>query len=73
MGSCGRWAWWDDIRKAEKIGIEDDGKHDLMIGIAFFETKDLKNAENSFIKASKSKKYADQGRAWLEYLEALKG
>ncbi len=61
------------IRKAEKIGVEDDGKHDLMIGIAFFETKDLKKAENSFIQASKSKKYADQGRAWLEYLEALKG
>ena len=60
------------IRKAEKIGIEDDGKHDLMIGIAFFETKDLKNAEDSFIKASKSKKYADQGKAWLEYLNALK-
>ena len=61
------------IRKAEKIGVEDDGKHDLMIGIAFFETKDLKKAENSFIQASKSEKYADQGRAWLEYLEALKG
>ena len=44
-----------------------------MIGIAFFETKDLKKAENSFIQASKSEKYADQGRAWLEYLEALKG
>ena len=61
------------IRKAEQIGIEDDGKHDLMIGIAFFETKDLKNAENSFIKASNSKKYSDQGKAWLEYLNALKG
>ena len=61
------------IRKAEKIGIENDGKHDLMIGIAFFETKDLKNAENSFIKASNSKKYSDQGKAWLEYLNALKG
>jgi tetratricopeptide (TPR) repeat protein len=61
------------IRKAEQIGIEDDGKHDLMIGIAFFETKDLKNAENSFIKASNSKKYSDQGMAWLEYLNALKG
>jgi len=61
------------IRKAEKIGIEDDGKHDLMIGIAFFETKNLIKAESSFIQASKSKKYADQGRAWLEYLNALKG
>jgi hypothetical protein len=45
-----------------------------MIGIGvFFEKKNLKKAEASFIDASKSKKYADQGKAWLEYLNALNG
>ena len=58
---------------AKKNGFEDDGKHSLMLGIAYFEKKKLKNSEDSFIEASNSKKYADQGKAWLEYLEALKG
>ncbi len=43
------------------------------MGIAYFEKKNLKNSETYFIEASNSKKYADQGKAWLEYLEALKG
>ena len=68
---------WDEvingIDRANRNGIEDDGKHALMIGIAFFEKKNLKKAEASFIDASKSKKYADQGKAWLEYLNALNG
>lgn len=68
---------WDEvingINRANINGIEDDGKHALMIGIAFFEKKNLKKAEASFIDASKSKKYADQGKAWLEYLNALNG
>ena len=42
-----------------------------MIGIAFFEKKFNKKAKNSFINASKSKEYKDQGKAWLEYLNAL--
>jgi hypothetical protein len=57
----------------KKNGFKDDGKHSLMLGIAYFEKKNLKNSEDSFIEASNSKKYADQGKAWLEYLEALKG
>ena len=68
---------WDEvingINRANINGIKDDGKHALMIGIAFFEKKNLKKAEASFIDASKSKKYADQGKAWLEYLNALNG
>ena len=68
---------WDEvingINRANINGIEDDGKYALMIGIAFFEKKNLKKAEASFIDASKSKKYADQGKAWLEYLNALNG
>ena len=68
---------WDEgingINRANKNGVEDDGKHALMIGIAFFEKKNLKKAEASFIDASKSQKYADQGKAWLEYLNALNG
>ncbi len=68
---------WDEvingINRANRNGIEDDGNHALMIGIAFFEKKNLKKAEASFIDASKSKKYADQGKAWLEYLNALNG
>ena len=68
---------WDEvingINHANINGIEDDGKHALMIGIAFFEKKNLKKAEASFINASKSNKYADQGKAWLEYLNALNG
>ena len=68
---------WDEvingINRANINGIEDDGKHALMIGIAFFEKKNLRKAEASFIDASKSKKYADQGKAWLEYLNALNG
>ena len=68
---------WDEvingINRANRNGIEDDGKHALMIGIAFFEKKNLKKAEASFIDASKSNKYADQGKAWLEYLNAPNG
>ncbi len=68
---------WDQvisgIKKAQNIGVDDDGKHSLMIGIAYFENKNLNRAEVSFVEASNSKKYADQGKAWLEYLEALKG
>ena len=68
---------WDEVINgvfmAKKNGFEDDGKHSLMLGIAYFEKKKLKNSEDSFIEASNSKKYADQGKAWLEYLEALKG
>ena len=68
---------WDEvingINRANRNGVEDDGKHALMIGIAFFEKKNLKKAEASFVDASKSKKYADQGKAWLEYLNALNG
>ena len=68
---------WDEvingINRANRNGVEDDGKHALMIGIAFFEKKNLKQAEASFVDASKSKKYADQGKAWLEYLNALNG
>ena len=68
---------WDEvingIERANKIGVEDDGKYSLMMGIAYFEKKNLKNSETYFIEASNSKKYADQGKAWLEYLEALKG
>ena len=68
---------WDEvingINRANRNGVEDDGKHALMIGIAFFEKKNLKKAEASFIDASKSKKYSDQGKAWLEYLNALNG
>ena len=59
--------------EAKKNGFKDDGKHSLMLGIAYFEKKNLKNSEDSFIEALNSKKYADQGKAWLEYLEALKG
>ena len=68
---------WDEvingINRANRNGVEDDGKHALMIGIAFFEKKNLKKAEASFVDASKSNKYADQGKAWLEYLNALNG
>ena len=68
---------WDEvitgINRAEQMGVQDDGKHALMIGIAFFEKKNLKKAEDSFIEASQSKKYSDQGKAWLEYLNALRG
>ena len=44
-----------------------------MKGIAYFELKQIANAKNSFISASKSEKYKDSGIAWLEYLEALNG
>ena len=44
-----------------------------MKGIAYFEKKSITNAKNSFIEASNSKEYKDQGIAWLEYLEALNG
>ena len=44
-----------------------------MKGIAYFEKDLIKSAQNSFIEASNSKKYKDQGIAWLEYLEALNG
>ena len=61
------------VQKANEAGYEDDGKYALMKGIAYFEMDLIKNAQNSFIEASNSKKYKDQGAAWLEYLEALNG
>ena len=44
-----------------------------MLGIAHFELNNVIKAEKSFLNASQSKKYKDSGKAWLEYLEALKG
>jgi Tfp pilus assembly protein PilF len=68
---------WDEVIKgverAKSTNINKDGKYDLMLGIAYFELDDFKNAEVSFNNAKSSKKFADQGAAWLEYLEALKG
>ena len=61
------------IERIKKLNITDDGKYQLMQGIAYFELEKPLKAQESFIKASKSKKYADSGIAWLEYLEALKG
>ena len=61
------------IDRIEKLQIKDDGKYQLMQGIAHFELKQNAEARESFIKASKSLKYKDSGLAWLEYLEALKG
>ena len=68
---------WDEVIKgverAKSKNINKDGKYDLMLGIAYFELDDVKNAEAAFNNAKISKKYKDQGAAWLEYLEALKG
>ena len=68
---------WDEViegvKKANDAGLKDDGKYALMKGIAYFEKDLIKSAQNSFIEASNSKKYKDQGIAWLEYLEALSG
>jgi|TARA_B100001094_G_C18165920_1_gene792044 hypothetical protein len=61
------------IDRIEKLNIKDDGKYQLMQGIAYFELKQYANAKNSFVKASISKKYKDSGAAWIEYLEALTG
>lgn len=63
----------DGINRIQKLKIQDDGKYKLMKGIAYFELKQIANAKNSFISASKSEKYKDSGIAWLEYLEALNG
>ena len=68
---------WNDVIKgvsrAKSENITKDGKYDLMLGIAYFEIGQIKNAEVAFNNAKLSKKYKDQGAAWLEYLEALKG
>ena len=68
---------WDEVikgvNKANEAGLKDDGKFALMKGIAYFEKNSIVNAKNSFIQASNSEEYKDQGIAWLEYLEALKG
>ena len=68
---------WDEVIKgverAKSKNINKDGKYDLMLGIAYFELDDVKNAEAAFNNAKISKKYKDQGAAWLEYIEALKG
>lgn len=63
----------DGINRIQKLKIQDDGKYKLMKGIAYFELKQIANAKNSFISASKSEKYKDSGIAWLDYLEALNG
>lgn len=61
------------ISRAKSENITKDGKYDLMLGIAYFELDQIKNAEVAFNNAKSSKKYQDQGAAWLEYLQALKG
>ena len=61
------------IERVKKLNISDNGKYQLMQGIAYFELNKIQEAQESFTKASKSEKYADSGVAWLEYLQALKG
>lgn len=68
---------WSDVisgvNRIKLLDVKDDGKYELMLGIAYFELDDASKAEKSFLNASQSKKYKDSGKAWLEYLEALKG
>ena len=61
------------IERVKKLNISDNGKYQLMQGIAYFELNKIQEAQESFTNASKSEKYADSGIAWLEYLQALKG
>lgn len=61
------------IERVKKLNISDNGKYQLMQGIAYFELNKIQEAQESFTNASKSDKYADSGVAWLEYLQALKG
>lgn len=60
------------INRLNKLDFQDDGKYQLMLGIANFELDNAEMALNSFIKASKTEKYKDSGIAWIEYLQALK-
>jgi hypothetical protein len=68
---------WEEVVKgisrAKSMDINKEGKYDLMLGIAYFELDKNIAAEKAFNQARLSKKYKDQGAAWLEYLEALKG
>tara|TARA_B110000003_G_C16600274_1_gene515334 strand:+ start:343 stop:1548 length:1206 start_codon:yes stop_codon:yes gene_type:complete len=68
---------WEEVVKgisrAKSMDINKEGKYDLMLGIAYFELDKRSAAEKAFNQARLSKKYKDQGAAWLEYLEALKG
>ena len=61
------------IERVKRLNITDNGKYQLMLGIAYFELNKIQEAQESFTNASKSEKYADSGVAWLEYLQALKG
>ncbi len=61
------------IERVKRLNITDNGKYQLMQGIAYFELNKIQDAQESFTNASKSEKYADSGVAWLEYLQALKG
>ena len=61
------------IERVKRLNISDNGKYQLMQGIAYFELNKIQEAQESFTNASKSEKYADSGVAWLEYLQALKG
>ena len=61
------------IERVKRLNITDNGKYQLMQGIAYFELNKIQEAQESFTNASKSQKYADSGVAWLEYLQALKG
>ena len=61
------------IERVKRLNISDNGKYQLMQGIAYFELNKIQEAQESFTNASKSEKYGDSGVAWLEYLQALKG
>ena len=63
----------EDTRVSKKLLERYNIKSKLISNHKFNEKKNLKKAEDSFIEASQSKKYADQGKAWLEYLNALRG
>ena len=63
----------EGINRIRRLDIKDDGKYQLMLGIAYFELKQINNAKNAFIDASNSEKFKDSGIAWLEYVKALEG
>ena len=63
----------EGIYRIRRLDIKDDGKYQLMLGIAYFELKQINNAKNAFIDASNSEKFKDSGIAWLEYVKALEG
>jgi len=52
-----------------KGGLKNTGATYLLLGISYYEIKEIKRAEQSFLKASKYRKNKKAALQWLQYMK----